>query len=61
VPGSNALPDGPEADIEEQRRPVDRDEGGEIDARRVSRDPEVPEADALEQAQEVPLPDEEDA
>ncbi|HVM09365.1 MAG TPA: hypothetical protein VM345_12935 [Acidimicrobiales bacterium] len=56
MPGPDALPDGPDADILEQHREVVPDEGGEIDSASVSRDPEAPEADVLEQAQSVPLP-----
>jgi hypothetical protein len=56
VPGPDALPDGPDADILDQHRDVDPDDGGSIDPATVSRDPEAPEADVLEQAQSVPLP-----
>jgi hypothetical protein len=56
VAGSPVVPDGPDADIQEQHEEVDRTSGGTIDPARVNRDPEVPEADAIEQAQDVPLP-----
>jgi hypothetical protein len=55
-----ALPDGPEADIHEQHQAVDPDDGGGFDLEAVSGDPEAPEADALEQAQTVPLPVDDD-
>ncbi len=51
--------EGPDADIQEQHQEVERDDGGGFDAGALSRDLEVPEADALEQAQTVPLPDDE--
>ncbi|HEX7167645.1 MAG TPA: hypothetical protein VF230_11760, partial [Acidimicrobiales bacterium] len=60
VPSPDALPDGPEADVLAQRQEVERDDGGAIDASRVTRDPEAPEADAIEQAQSVPLPPEDE-
>lgn len=58
--GTDALPDGPDADLLEQREEVDRGSGGPVDAADVRRDPEVPEADAIEQAQEIPLPPDDD-
>lgn len=59
LPLAGAVPDGPDADIQEQHQVVDPDEGGDFDARALTHDIEVPEADALEQAQTVPLPDDE--
>ena len=56
MPSPDALPDGPEADVLEQRAEVERDDGGEIDASRITKDPEAPEADAIEQAMSIPLP-----
>jgi hypothetical protein len=54
---SDAIPaDAPEADVEEQREPVTRSTPDPVVALRVE-DPEVPEADALEQAMEVPVDD----
>ena len=58
-PPPSPVPDGPEADIQEQHQTVDPDGGGGLDLHALTRDPEVPEADAIEQAQTVPLPDDE--
>ena len=56
--GTPAIPDGPEADIQEQRANVEPDaDDAALDPRRVSTDPEVPEADAIEQALTVPPDD----
>jgi hypothetical protein len=60
VGDSKAVPDGPEADMQEQRQEVSRGTGGPIDPAAVRAGLEVPEADALEQAQEVPLADDDD-
>jgi len=60
MPGPDALPDGPDADIREQHEEVDEGSTGPVDEARVTRDPEAPEADALEQAQDVPLPPDDD-
>jgi hypothetical protein len=54
--GTHAVPDGPDADIQEQHEEVDPGSGGPVESDRVTRDMEVPEADAIEQAQDVPLP-----
>lgn len=59
--GSPIVPDGPEADVQEQRETVDPDEGGGFDRGALTSDIEAPEADALEQAQTLPLPDDERA
>jgi hypothetical protein len=53
------VPDAPDADLQDQRQTVVPDSGGGIDIRAVTRDIEAPEADAIEQAQAVPLPDDE--
>lgn len=54
--GSHAVPDGPDADIQEQHEEVDPGSGGPLERDRITRDMEVPEGDAIEQAQDVPLP-----
>ena len=53
------VPDAPDADLQDQRRPVAPDTAGGLDPRALTTDPEAPEADAIEQAQTVPLPDDE--
>jgi hypothetical protein len=60
VAGTNPLPDAPDADRQEQLEEVDPGSGGPPEGIRISRDIEVPEADALEQAQDVPLPSDDD-
>ena len=55
----DALPDGTDADISEQQQDVEPDDE-DVDSRAVTSDREAPEADAYEQAQRVPLSDEED-
>jgi hypothetical protein len=52
--------DAPEADVSEQRRPVVGDPPARAPAPPLERDPETPEADALEQALEVPFDEEDD-
>lgn len=54
------VPDGSDADIQDQRQVVtgDGDSGG-LDLAALTKDPEAPEADAIEQAQTVPLLDDE--
>ena len=54
----SAIPEGTDADLQEQREVVEPDDGGGLDARALTSDPEAPEADAIEQAQTLPLPDE---
>jgi hypothetical protein len=60
VAGTDPIPDGADADVLEQHQEVDRGSGDRASDLRVPRNPEVPEADALEQAQDVPLPPDED-
>ncbi|MBW3556205.1 MAG: hypothetical protein KY454_04605 [Actinobacteria bacterium] len=57
VDPSAPIPDANDADAAEQAVPVDPASSGV--EHRISADPEAPEADGLEQAQEVPLPDDE--
>ena len=58
--GTDPIPDGADADVLEQHQEVDRGGSGLASELDVSRQLEVPEADALEQAQDVPLPADED-
>jgi hypothetical protein len=52
--------DAPEADVSEQRRPVVGDPPAHVSGSPLQRDRETPEADALEQALEVPFDEEDD-
>ncbi len=52
-------PDAPEADVAEQRMPVDDEDDWEQTPVTIGTDQEASEADLIEQAIAVPLPDDE--